>query len=108
MAKERAQRRAEREREIAARAADRTARAARDARRQALVGRLRGLFPAGRSRPTGVLAARRRARNRVLLAVAGLVQIAAWFLGRSFAISALVLVFTLLTGPVLSRLLFDR
>jgi Flp pilus assembly protein TadB len=108
MAKERALRRAEREREAAARATERAAQEARDARRRSLHGRVRRLVPAARSRPTGVLAARRRARNRLLLAVAVLVQVVAWVLGRSFAVSAGVLVFTVLTTPALARLLLDR
>jgi len=107
MAKQRAQRRAEREREVAARAAERAEQAAREAKRQAARNRLRRLLPAGRSKPTGLLATRRRARNRVLLVVAILIQIAAWALGRSFAISAGALVLTILAAPVAARLLFD-
>ena len=108
MAKERAQRRAEREREIAARAAERAAQNARDTRRRANRNRFRRLLPTPRSRPTGPLAARRRARNRILLAVLVLVQIAAWALGRSWAISAFVFVSTLLAAPVAARLLHDQ
>ncbi len=108
MAKERAQRRAEREREVAARAADRAAAAAREARRRTLRDRFARLIPTAKARPTGVLAVRRRARNRILLAFAVLVQVVAWVLGRSFAISAAALVFTVLTAPVVVRLLFDR
>jgi hypothetical protein len=108
MAKDRALRRAEREREAAARAAERAAAAVRAARRRSLRERLHRLVPAARSRPSGVLAARRRARNRVLLAIAVLMQVVAWALGRSVAINIATLVFTVFAAPVAVRLLFDR
>jgi hypothetical protein len=108
MAKERARRRAERQREAALRAEQRALQAARAARRRAIAVRLRAFRPSARSRPTGVLAERRRMRIRLLLALVVGVQLIGWVVARSFAVSAALLVFTVLTTPVLARLLFDR
>jgi Flp pilus assembly protein TadB len=108
MAKERARRRAERERQSAARAEQRAVEAARAARRRGIGDRLRSLRPTRRQKPGGVLAARRRARNRLLGAVVVGVQVVGWVWARSWAFSAALLVFTVLATPALARLLLDR
>jgi Flp pilus assembly protein TadB len=108
MAKERARRRAERERQTAVRAQQRAAEAARAARRRSLAGRLRMLRPTSRQKPGGPLAARRRARNRLIGAVIVAVQVVGWLWARSWAVSTALLMFTVLVTPALVRLLLDR
>jgi hypothetical protein len=118
MSKERARRRAERERETAmrtfARAAEverRERRAARAAAvRRATTGRLtarRSGGPAG-SRPGGVLAARRRLRGRALLAVLVLVNVVVWCLTPDWASRLGAAVLCLLAAPPLVALLVAR
>lgn len=90
------------------RAEQRAVQAARAARRRAIASRFRALRRPARSKPTGVLAARRRTRIRLLVALVTGVQLIGWVVARSFAVSAALLVFTVLVTPALARLLFDR
>lgn len=108
MAKERAARRAQREREAAARAADRARAAARDQRRRGRVAALRRLLPRRRRRPVGVLARRRRRQNLLVLGIAVVVQVAGWLLFSSVQASLVLLVFTVFALPVAVTLVFDR
>jgi Flp pilus assembly protein TadB len=115
MAKERAARRAEREREAAARAEQRAAEAAQQSRRRArsaarskvLTTALRPLVPRRRSRP-GVLARKRRAQNRVVLGLAAVTQVFGWLAFNSVRTSLLILVLTAFALPVVLTLAFDR
>jgi Flp pilus assembly protein TadB len=111
MAKERAARRAERERAAAARAEQRAADVAKQARRrarsQALSARLRRLVPRRRAVP-GVLARKRRAQNRLVFGLAAVVQVFGWLAFGSVRTSLLILVLTAFALPVVVTLAFDR
>jgi Flp pilus assembly protein TadB len=107
MTKERALRRAERERAAAARAEQRVAQAAREARRRARRQALVRWLP--RRRPaTGVLAQRRQVQNRAVYGIALVVQVLGWLAFGSVRASVLVLVLTAFALPVVFTLAFDR
>ena len=101
MSKERAQRRAERERLAALEATARAAEAERKARRDARVAALTRWVPKRRGRPTGVIAARNRTRTRMLvvsvLALNGLV----WLASGDWAVRMLALALSVLIAPIL-------
>lgn len=115
MSKERALRRAEREREAATRAARRAAEVDRAVRR-----RRRGVAPAmlqrfrrrlqfrHRRRPEGVLARKRRNQNRLVLGLAVVVQLFGWLAFGSVRGSIALLVLSAFALPVLLTLAFDR
>jgi Flp pilus assembly protein TadB len=105
MAKERALRRAEREREAAERAAVREREAAKRARSEARKQALTGWLPRPRVMP-GELAARRRRETAVTVAILVALNVLVWivFPGWSARLGALVV--ALLVFPVL--LLFVR
>ena len=114
MSKERALRRAEREREQAIRAA---ARAAQDERRERKAARARALkaittdklpklTPVGS--PTGSLARKRRLRSSLLGSVLVALNILVWFVSPDWALRLGALVVTVLVFPVLKTLLFPR
>lgn len=114
MGKDRARKRAEREREAAIRAAARAAEAERRERKNA---RIRALKAATTDRlptfqragqQTGVLARRRRRQNLVLLAIVLVVHLLVWFVARDWGVQFFALVVTLLFVPVLKTLLFKR
>ena len=114
MSKERARRRAEREREDAIRTA---ARAAAHERRERQQGRRRALRAAATDRvrggpragrPTGVLASRSRLRTASLLAAYLLVNVLVWVLRPDWPSRFGALVVSLLTFPVARLLLFGR
>jgi Flp pilus assembly protein TadB len=111
MSKERARRRAEREREAAvlaaARAAEAERRERREARRHALTGRL-PRSAARRGRPGGVLAQRRRRENGALLAALLAVNVLVWVVSGDWALRLAALVVSLLAAPVLHTMLFRR
>ena len=107
MVKERAARRAERERLAAARAEQRAAEAAKQARRRARAAAVRRVVPRRRPVP-GVLARKRRMQNRLVLGIAAVVQVFAWLAFDSARVSLLVLVFTACALPVVLTLAFDR
>ena len=115
MVKERAARRAERERLAAARAEQRAVDADRLARRRArstalstaLSAAWRRLVPRRRPVP-GLLARKRRAQNRLVLGIAAVVQVFGWLAFGSVRTSLLILVLTALALPVVLTLAFDR
>ncbi len=107
MAKERAARRAERERAAAARAEQRAAEAAKNSRRRARAASWARLRP--RRRPaTGVLAHKRRMQNRLVFGLAAVVQLFGWLAFGSVRASLLLLVLTAFALPVVLTLAFDR
>jgi len=107
--KERALRRAERERLRAEGAATRARRAAHVQRRRKLVARLAGPARSLRVRPArGVLARRRRRAVALTVVVILGLQLLAWLLGHSWALSFGVLVFSLLLAPIVVALATDR
>ena len=101
MSKERARRREAREREAAivaaARAAEAEKRERRDVRKRALASR----SPRRRSRPTGVLAARKRRRLGVTVALVVAVNVLVWVIFPGWPMRAMVLIVSLLVAPVL-------
>ncbi len=111
MSKERALRRAEREREAAIRAAARATQAERrerkDARRRALRAATTGRFSTS-GRHQGVLAKRRRRQNFVLVDLLLVLNIVAWFVTENWSARVLILVASVLCFPVLKTLLFPR
>jgi hypothetical protein len=101
MSKERARRREAREREAgivaAARAAEAEKRERRDNRKRALTSRT----PRRRSRPTGVLAARRRRRLGITVALVVALNVLVWVIFPGWPMRAMVLIVSLLVAPVL-------
>lgn len=114
MAKERAARRAERERAAAARAEQCAADAAKQARRRGLsrvLSKARSVprWLLRRRRPVpGVLARKRRAQNRLVFGVAAVVQVFGWLAFGSLRAALVVLVLTAFALPVVFTLAFDR
>ena len=114
MSKERARRRADREREAGFRTAARAAEAERRERRQsrrrtlhaATVGRVRPLRSSGR--PVGILARRNRRQTTGLVAVLVLLNVVVWVVRGDWAAVLGALVVSLLVFPVLRLLLFAR
>src|SRR3954452_5630841 len=114
MSKERARRRAEREREAAIRAAARAAQHERRERRAArarvarrvTLDRMPRLAPAGR--PTGTLAHRRRGQPSLRIAVLGAITVAVWLVRPAGASRFAALVVSILAAPVLVTLLLPR
>ena len=102
MSKERATRRAEREREIAAKQAARAAAQERAERSRARRQALTGWVPrrAG-GRPTGILAERRRTRLRLLVSALVLVQVLVWIFREDWPSRLAALAVTLLLLPLL-------
>jgi len=113
VSKERARRRAEREREAAIRRAARAAQAERRERRQsrrralhaATVGRVR---PVSSARPAGILARRHRQQTTGLLTVLVLLNLVVWFVRGDWPAVLGALVVSALVFPVLKLLLFAR
>ena len=117
MSKERARRRAEREKEAAIRTAARAASAERRERRQARRRSLHGatvgrvpLPPARRrpGRPVGLLDRRNRRQTTGLVAVLVLVNLVVWVVRGDWPAVLGALVVSLLVYPVLKLLLFAR
>jgi Flp pilus assembly protein TadB len=107
MSRERARRRAEREREQAIRAA---ARAREDERRQRAAARRRSLgalVPRARRTP-GVLAARQRRQVWVTVAVLLAVNVVVWVVSPAWSVRTVIAMVSLLAAPVLHTLLFRR
>jgi Flp pilus assembly protein TadB len=111
MSKERARRRAEREREsaikAAARAAEAERRERREARKRALrratSDRLPGFRPVGRD--TGTLARRRRVQRGMLVVLLVALNILVWFVRPDWEARLAALVVSVLAFPVLQLLL---
>ncbi len=108
MSKERAQRRAEREREAAVLAAARAAEAERRERRDARVRALTSRLPKRRRGPAGILAERRRKQNGALVAVLVALNVLLWVFSDDWALRLAGVVVSLLAAPVLHTLLFRR
>jgi hypothetical protein len=114
MSKERARRRAEREREAGIRAAARAAQRERHERRAArarvarrvTIDRMPRLAPAGR--PTGTLAHRRRVQTSLLVALLVAVNVVVWVVRPDWASRFAALVVSVLAAPVLVTLLLPR
>lgn len=114
MSKERAQRRAEREREAAIRTAARAAEAERQERRAArtralkrhTTDRLPRLRPVGRD--TGALARRRRIQRGLLVALLLALNVLVWVVRPDWEARLAALVVSLLAFPVLQLLLVRR
>ena len=114
MAKERAIRRAEREREAAIRAAARAAEAERRERKAAraravravTTDRLPRLKPVGRH--TGVLARKRRIQSFVLFDLLLVLNIVIWFVSGDWAVRIGAIIVCVLVFPVLKTLIFPR
>ena len=101
MSKERQQRRAEREREAALRAAAKAAVAERDERKAARKRRLTRWLPKSAPQPSGVLAERRRQETGLLIAVLIAVNVLVWVFFTDWSARAMIAVLTLLVGPVI-------
>jgi hypothetical protein len=110
MSKERARRRAERERERALAAERRARREARDLRWQGVRESVREVVPrrVRWARPGGRLAERRRAQNGLVAVSFVTVQILVWLLSGSWAVRVAALVLSILLVPVFVTLIFDR
>jgi Flp pilus assembly protein TadB len=108
MSKERALRRAERERESAVRAAARAAEAERAERRAARCRALAGRLPRRTSRQSGILAERRRRQAGATVALLLAVNVLVWVFFDDWAARAMVAVVSPLAAPVLHTMLFRR
>jgi len=107
MSKERARRRAEREREAAVLAAARAAEVERRERRDARMRPLTSRVPRRRNRPSGILAQRRR-QNGALVVVLLALNLLVWILSGDWALRLAAAVVSLLAAPVLHTMLFRR
>ena len=107
MSKERARRRAEREREQAVKAAARAAQAERrerrEARRRAVTSRLPRF--AG---PSGRLAQRQRNQLNITICLLAALNVVVWIAFHDWASRALALLVSVLAAPVLHMMLFGR
>jgi hypothetical protein len=110
VSKERASRRADREREAAIRAAARAAEAERRERRAARTKALRRMTAGfgGGGRQTGVLARRRRTRTSLLAAFLVAVNVLVWVVRPDWEARLAALVLSILVAPVLAGLLLRR
>ena len=107
MSKERARRRAEREREQAIRAAARAAEEERRQRRDARRRAVSGLVPSPRWRP-GLLARRRRRQVATTAAILLALNVVVWIVSDHWAARVLALMVSLLVAPVVHTMLFRR
>ncbi|GAB6984691.1 hypothetical protein [Nocardioides pyridinolyticus] len=105
MSKERARRRAEREREAAIVAAAKAAEAERKERRDARVRAVTGLVPKQRKQPTGILAERRRTQTRMLVVVVVVLNVLIWLATGDWAVRAFALLLTVLVAPLVHILM---
>lgn len=108
MSKERARRRAERERQAAVVAAARAAEAERRERRDARVRAVTSRLPKPPRRPTGALAQRRRRQNGALLAGLLALNVLAWIFFGEWELRLAVFVVSVLAAPVFHTMLFRR
>lgn len=105
MSKERARRRAEREREAAVVAAARAAEAERRERRDARVRAVTSRLPQQRSRPSGIIAERRRTQTRLLVAAVVVLNVLVWLASGDWAVRAFALLLSLLLAPLVQILM---
>jgi hypothetical protein len=110
LSKERARRRADREREAAIKAAARAAEAERRERRAARAKTIRRMTAGfgGGGRQTGVLARRRQIRTSLLLAFLVAVNLLVWLARPDWEARLAALVLSILVAPVLAGLLLRR
>ena len=112
MSKERAQRRAEREREAGIRRAARAAEQERRERRRARQRRVRsavGFLGGGQTgQPTGTLARRQRSRTRLLMLALLVANVLLWFVRPDWEARLAAAVLSVLAFPVLRLFLVSR
>jgi len=108
MSKERARRRAEREREVAVQAAARAAEAERRERRSARAAVLTSRLPQRRPRPSSILAQRRRRQTGVVIGILVFLNVLVWLFVLGWAARFGALLVSLLAAPVLYTLMFRR
>jgi Flp pilus assembly protein TadB len=108
VSKERARRREERERLAAAAAAERQAAAERHARKQARKQAVTKYLPATHSRQTGVLAEKKRREVLATGAVLVVLNILVFAMARDWALTALLVVASILGAPILYLMMFRR
>jgi hypothetical protein len=105
MSKERARRRAEREREAAIVAAAKAAEAERKERRDARVQAVTGWIPQRRKQPTGILAERRRMQTRLLVLIVVVLNVLVWLASGDWAVRAFALLLSVLVAPLVHILM---
>lgn len=108
MSKERAQRRAEREREAAVLAAAKAAEAERRERREARKRAVTSRLPKSRRGPTGVIAERHRTQTRLLVVAALIINAIVWLGTDDWAVRVFALLVTLLVLPVAQILMTKK
>ena len=108
MSKERAQRRAEREREAAVVAAARAAEAERKERREARLQVITARLPKRRRGQSGILAQRRRRQTGATIAMLLALNILVWIVFDDWTIRLCAVIVSLLAAPVLHTMLFRR
>jgi Flp pilus assembly protein TadB len=105
VSKERAQRRAEREREAAVLAAAKAAEAERRERREARRQAVRSRLPRKRPGQSGVLAERRRTQTRLLVVAVIVLNVLVWLSTGDWAVRIGALALSLLVGPLVHILM---
>lgn len=108
MSKERQQRRAAREQELAAQAAAREAAQRKAVRRQERKQAWFGWLPNRTSRQTGVLAQRKRQQTSATIAMLLAINVLVWVFIPGWPARAMVAVVSILAAPVLHTMLFRR
>jgi len=108
MSKERQRRREERERLAAAATAERQAAAERQAKRDARKQVVTKYLPAAHSRQTGLLAEKKRREVLATGAVLVVLNILVFAVARDWALTALLVVASLLGAPILYLMMFRR
>jgi Flp pilus assembly protein TadB len=108
VSKERARRRAEREREQALKAAGRAAEAERRERREARKRAVTSRLPRFAKGQSGALAQRHRNQLNITICLLIALNVVVWIAFHDWATRALVLVVTVLVAPVVHLMLFRR
>jgi Flp pilus assembly protein TadB len=108
VSKERARRREERERQAAVAAAERQAAAEKQARREARKQTVTRYLPATHSRQTGLLAEKRRREVFATGAVLVVLNLVVFAVAGDWALTALLVVASILGAPILYLMLFRR
>ena len=108
MSKERARRREERERLAAVAQSERRVAAAKQAKRDARKRYVGKYLPASHSRQTGVLAEKKRHEMLGTVALLVVLNILIFAVARDWALTALLVVASVLGAPILYLMLFRR
>ena len=108
MSKERARRREERERLAAVAASERQAAALRQAKRDARKRAVTRFLPQSHSRQSGSLAERKRREMIATVGVLVVLNILMFAVARDWALTALLVVVSVLGAPILYLMLFRR